>query len=704
MSGYFPEGVVYGDGTYVAVGLSGTIVTSNDGTNWTTPASPTIVHLNGVTYGDGMFVAVGDYGAVDLSTDGVNWTHRLLDITLDFHSVTYGNGIYVAVGVSETGTGIMMTSSNGADWTSRTLDHTNSLHGVTYGNGTFVAVGEYGLTLTSSDGVSWTSHSMETFSHFNSVAYGNGTFVAVGNDGAIWQYGNPSPQTYTVTYNGNGSTGGTVPTDSGVYEQNAMATVLGNAGSLVKTGHTFTGWNTAADGSGTSYAANATFAMGASNVTLYAQWTEIPAVPTFTVTYNGNGSTGGRVPTDRGAYEQNATVAIFGNTGSLVKTGHTFTGWNTAADGSEASYASGAALTIGAANVTLYAQWTVIPSGGSGGSSGSSGSSGSGGGGIPTPDNSKVIAENGKLVLPVGRSGEVRLDEGIKIDIPANATEKELILTIERVLNTQSLLTKNEVLASPVYEVLKNFTENFKKPVTLTLTFDPAKLKDNQRAAIFYYDEGKKGWVEIGGIVKGNQISVEVDHFTKYAVLAVDKPSNEEVKLSDISGHWAEANIIQAVKDGVARGYPDGTFKPNHTVMRAEFAVMLMNALKLEGEAGALTFKDNTKIAVWAQQAIAQAVEAGIIKGYADDTFRPEAAITRAEMAAMIANALKLTLEENAATGFADEQSIPTWARGAAAAMKELGIMEGTGANAFHSAAQSTRAEAVTVLLRMLAK
>jgi CSLREA domain-containing protein/uncharacterized repeat protein (TIGR02543 family) len=79
--------------------------------------------------------------------------------------------------------------------------------------------------------------------------------------------------TYSVTYNGNGSTGGSVPIDGNAYVAGATVTVLGNTGSLVKTGYIFAGWNTLANGSGTSYAGGATFAMGSGNVTLYAQWT-----------------------------------------------------------------------------------------------------------------------------------------------------------------------------------------------------------------------------------------------------------------------------------------------------------------------------------------------------------------------------------------------------------------------------------------------
>ncbi|WP_189027948.1 S-layer homology domain-containing protein, partial [Paenibacillus albidus] len=102
------------------------------------------------------------------------------------------------------------------------------------------------------------------------------------------------------------------------------------------------------------------------------------------------------------------------------------------------------------------------------------------------------------------------------------------------------------------------------------------------------------------------------------------------------------------------------------------------------------------------RNAIAQAVQAGIIKGYEDGTIRPNAAITRAEMATMIAKSLKLSIEGNAVPGFADDKNIPSWAKGVAAALKKAGIMEGTGANQFNSDAKATRAEAVTILLRML--
>lgn len=158
--------------------------------------------------------------------------------------------------------------------------------------------------------------------------------------------------TYTLTYNGNGQNSGTVPTDaSSPYTSGVTVTVLGNTGSLVKTGYTFSGWNTAADGSGTDRAVASTFSMPTSNTILYAKWT----INNYNVTYDGNTNTGGTAPSSQnGDYNTGITVS---NEGDLTKTGYTFSGWNTLANGSGTSYATGATYTIPALNSTLYAQW-----------------------------------------------------------------------------------------------------------------------------------------------------------------------------------------------------------------------------------------------------------------------------------------------------------------------------------------------------------
>jgi hypothetical protein len=129
-----------------------------------------------------------------------------------------------------------------------------------------------------------------------------------------------------------------------------------------------------------------------------------------------------------------------------------------------------------------------------------------------------------------------------------------------------------------------------------------------------------------------------------------------------------------------------------------------MNTLKPQGEGSALTFTDKAKIGAWAQKAVAQAIQAGIIKGYEDGTFRPNVVITRAEMATMLAKASGKTIESNATTGFADDKDIPAWAKASVAYVKQAGMVKGKGNNQFAPQDQATRAEAVTVLLNMSAQ
>ncbi len=95
------------------------------------------------------------------------------------------------------------------------------------------------------------------------------SFLLVNCGGGGGGGGGGTTPTYTVTYDGNGNTGGSVPNNTTNYEQGQTVAVLGNTGNLVKNGYTFAGWNTQADGNGTTYGAS--FTMGTANVILYAK-------------------------------------------------------------------------------------------------------------------------------------------------------------------------------------------------------------------------------------------------------------------------------------------------------------------------------------------------------------------------------------------------------------------------------------------------
>ena len=145
-----------------------------------------------------------------------------------------------------------------------------------------------------------------------------------------------------------------MPIDYKYYKTGQIITVSGNTGNLVKSDYSFAGWNTAADKSGTTYAHGQVFYIETTNIALYAVWTQNP---TCTVTYNANGAESGTVPVDTTNYELGQTVTVFANTGNLFNSDYSFSGWNTAANGSGTAYTQGQTFNMGSLNIVLYADW-----------------------------------------------------------------------------------------------------------------------------------------------------------------------------------------------------------------------------------------------------------------------------------------------------------------------------------------------------------
>ena len=161
--------------------------------------------------------------------------------------------------------------------------------------------------------------------------------------------GSTTDLSYVVTYDPNSATSGSAPGNTTVALAGQTLTLATNSGNLARTGYTFAGWNTQADGSGTNYAVSATTFPISGDVTLYAQWNSV-------ITYNANGATSGTIPASQ-TIIGNATATLAGNTGTLAKTNFTFSGWNTASDGSGTNYPASQTGYVASGNATLYAQW-----------------------------------------------------------------------------------------------------------------------------------------------------------------------------------------------------------------------------------------------------------------------------------------------------------------------------------------------------------
>lgn len=157
-------------------------------------------------------------------------------------------------------------------------------------------------------------------------------------------------RTVHLTYDGNGNTSGHV---DGVTGRPGDVKVAANG--FACTGHTFTGWNTRADGSGTAYKAGGALHLDA-DATLYAQW----RANAYKVAFDANKGTGTMVD-ETFAYDRPQALTANG----FKRDGYTFTGWNTKPDGSGDGYADGQeVLNLTAKDggtVTLYARWTAKP-------------------------------------------------------------------------------------------------------------------------------------------------------------------------------------------------------------------------------------------------------------------------------------------------------------------------------------------------------
>jgi len=166
----------------------------------------------------------------------------------------------------------------------------------------------------------------------------------------------------------------------------------------------------------------------------------------------------------------------------------------------------------------------------------------------------------------------------------------------------------------------------------------------------------------------------------------------------DTAGHWAEKTLDEWQDEGLIDGYGDGSFQPNGTVTRAEFAKLVNRTLGFTAESE-ISFSDVTE-RDWFHAEVAKAVAAGYAQG-SGGLFRPNQPVTRAEAAAMLARAAGLAAKEERADAFADAASIPAWARGSVGAAAEAGYMTGYPDGTFGALGSITRAEAVVTLDRV---
>jgi len=121
-------------------------------------------------------------------------------------------------------------------------------------------------------------------------------------------------------------------------------------------------------------------------------------------------------------------------------------------------------------------------------------------------------------------------------------------------------------------------------------------------------------------------------------------PINGSHPFSDINGHWAENYIEELYDQSITGGYPDGTYRPEKRVTRAEMAVFLLNSMAISPPSINESHPFTDISGHWAEIFIEELFDQGITGGYPDGTYRPENRVTRAEMAVFLVNAFGITI------------------------------------------------------------
>jgi hypothetical protein len=182
-----------------------------------------------------------------------------------------------------------------------------------------------------------------------------------------------------------------------------------------------------------------------------------------------------------------------------------------------------------------------------------------------------------------------------------------------------------------------------------------------------------------------------------------DDNHREEPKdvIPGLDGHWAHDCILALIQNDVIDPDSERRIRPDDYITRAEAAVLMGRALKLEeSEETSTGYVDN--VPTWARGYVIATSEAKVFKGYPGNIFKAYGNITREEMTAVLIRAFRENSTSDIRLDFTDEADIADWAYGNVAKSVEDGIVIGYENNTFRPKAYMTRAEAFTIVCKLL--
>ncbi|GLI04771.1 hypothetical protein YDYSG_08010 [Paenibacillus tyrfis] len=324
----------------------------------------------------------------------------------------------------------------------------------------------------------------------------------------------------------------------------------------------------------------------------------------------------------------------------------------------------------------------------------------------------KVDATGGSVDIPASvLSALAKLagsDATIKVRItPVDPTAENVLIQAAGQASGAAVRIGGSFYDIVLIAVEKDGTERrlsgFDQPVTLTLHVNTTDT-ELPLVGVYYLNEQQQRWEYEGGeaSTEGN-IRVALRHTSKYAVLEYKK-SYADVATT----HWAHRYVQALSAKHIAEGVSGDKFAPEQLVTRAEFVALLVRALGLlQASADKPLAYSDVEANAWYHSAVASAVQAGLVQGTDSTRFAPDARITREQMAVLLVRALEhkkggVMAVEGKLDGYADEGDISAWAKAEVSRAIGAGLMEGRENGKFVPAAQTTRAEATTVIYKLL--
>jgi trimeric autotransporter adhesin len=231
-------------------------------------------------------------------------------------------------------------------------------------------------------------------------------------------------------------------------------------------------------------------------------------------------------------------------------------------------------------------------------------------------------------------------------------------------------------------------------------------VSNPEQLAVVRYDEQAGGITYVPtNAVSGNgntTVSFKRKSNSVYAVVRTTP-----IPYPDMRNHWASDDVALLASKFIVDGPTASKFDPDKNITRADFAKFIVKGMGLSGDtASAVRFKD-VSVSGTAAPYIGAASKAGIVSGGTDGNFRPDATITREEMASMMARAMVAAGVERSITTdvlarFADRSKISSFATAAVKTCVDAGVISGVTPTKFSPKENATRAQAASMIKRFL--